>query len=73
MSKSKLVLAVALLVASSMVRAPVKTDQLATAAGGQSSSTVASGKERIAGSVAIVAGAIAAVAVIANQPKDSSH
>jgi lipopolysaccharide export system protein LptA len=73
MSKSKLVLAVALLFASSMVRAPAKTEQPATAAGGQSSSTVASGKERIPGSVAIVAGAIAAVAVTVNRPKDAAR
>ena len=89
MTKSKVVWAVAFLAASSIAwaqstppsqqpapKAPAKTEQPATAAGGQSSGAVVGETGTIGGvslgTVAVVAGAVAAVAVVANSTKSTT-
>ena len=89
MIKSRTMWAVAFLAASSMAfaqdatkrapapKAPAKTEQPATAAGGQSSGTVVGAETGTIGgvslgAVAVVAGAVAAVAIVANQTKSTT-
>jgi hypothetical protein len=88
MLKSRVMCAVAFLAAVNMAwaqstpasapapKAPAKTEQPATAAGGQSSGVVVGESGTIGGigigTVAVVAGAVAAVAVVANSTKSTT-
>jgi hypothetical protein len=89
MTKSRMTWAVIFLAASNMAwaqaqdankaapKAPAKTEQPATAAGGQSSGAVVGETTGTiagvgVGTIAIVAGAVAAVAIIANNNKSTS-
>jgi hypothetical protein len=87
MTKSRTLWTVVFLAAASLAsaqeqkpaapKAPAKTEQPATAAGGQSSGTVIGAETgTIAGvgigTIVVVAGAVAAVAVVANQTKSTT-
>lgn len=87
MINSRIVCAVAFLAASGVAvaqeqarqpapKAPVKAEQPATAAGGQSSGTVGTGTGTIAGvkvgTIVVVGAAVAAVAVVANQTRGTT-
>jgi hypothetical protein len=90
MLKSRAMWAVVLLAAANMAwaqqtapqsapapKAPAKTEQPATAAGGQSSGTVVGAETGTIGgaslaTIAVVAGAVAAVAVVANNTKSTT-
>ena len=89
MSKPRLIWAVAFLAAANLAfaqntpqsapapKAPAKTEQPGTAAGGQSSGAVVGAETGTIGGVslatiAVVAGAVAAVAVVANNTKSTT-
>lgn len=89
MLKSRTMWAVAFLAAANMAfaqntpqttqapKAPAKTEQPATAAGGQSSGAVVGAETGTIGgasltTIAVVAGAVAAVAVVANNTKSTT-
>ena len=86
MTRSRTLWAVIFLAAASMAwaqeqkpapKAPAKTEKPATAAGGQSSGTVIGAETGTiagvsVGTIVVVAGAVAAVAVVANQTKTTT-